>query len=203
MAKDKPGADGANRWGVFGGTFDPVHHGHLITAQRAAELAELDQLLLVPAKSPPHRDSPRASADDRLAMIERAVDDHPTLTASDVEFDLEEPSYTYQTIKRLQNNHPEASFHFILGTDELINFKNWHRWEDLLDTVSLLGFPRPDYSVDDIPGKVRERVDVLDTPMIDISSTAIRRRISRRQSIDFLVPESVKSYLQEMAIYRD
>lgn len=203
MAKDKPAADGTGRWGVFGGTFDPVHHGHLITAQQAAEEADLDRLLLVPSKTPPHRESPDASPEERLIMVERAVETHPTLSASDVEFDLEEPSYTYRTIQALRDNHPEVTFQFILGVDELINFKSWHRWEDLLETVQLLGFPRPDCSVDDIPDDVRNRVDLLDTPLIDISSTAIRRRIRQDQPIDFLVPPTVNTYIEEMELYRD
>jgi nicotinate-nucleotide adenylyltransferase len=203
MARDKPGAEEPDRVGVFGGTFDPVHHGHLITAQSATEQLDLDHLFLVPTFDPPHRNQPEASYEKRLRMVRLGVEDHPRLAVSDVEQSLETPSYSIRTIETLDERHPDQSLVFLLGADELIEFTQWHRWEDILSLSTVVGMRRPGFDSEETPEEVARRVELIDVPAVDVSSTEFRRRRRNDRPIHYLVPESVRNTIERDELYRE
>lgn len=203
MAKDKPEAEGHGEWGVFGGMFNPVHHGHLITARRTAEIKGLDRILLIPSSNPPHRNDPYQSADVRYDMTEKTVEDDPVFEVSDVEMNGDEPSYTYNTLETLEERHPRIEFSLIVGMDELRQFKEWYRWDDLLDNYTTLGLKRGGISAEGIDSTVMNRVEIIDVPLIEISSTEIRERVKDGRSIRYLVPVDVEVIIEDRQLYRD
>jgi nicotinate-nucleotide adenylyltransferase len=202
--------------GVMGGTFDPIHLGHLAAAEEARELLGLARILFVPAGTPPHRPRPPvASAADRLAMVERAIAGNPCFEASRIEVEREGPSYTIDTIEQLVVSTPPG------GGDErldptiilsLESFRGLHAWREpqrLLALARIAVVPRDGLEIPDrpalearFPGRA-DRVTFLDGPRLEISSTAIRARIALGRSIRYLVPPAVLAWIEDHDLYRD
>ncbi|RFC41989.1 MAG: nicotinate-nucleotide adenylyltransferase [Verrucomicrobia bacterium] len=188
------------RIALFGGSFDPVHHGHLLLAQDALEQLELDRLVFIPAGINPHKlhATPKADGLQRLRMLEAAVAGEERLAVDALEIYREGPSYTVDTVESLQERWPAARLFLLLGEDNLPKLHTWHRIERLNQLVEFVCFGRSteEKFVPAFPGKLRL------SRRVDISSTEIRQRIAAGLSIRYLVPESVRAFIYAHAIYQ-
>lgn len=190
--------------GIMGGTFDPIHTGHLVAAETALEEAGLDEVWFMPANIPPHKpNTPLASPDQRLEMVRLAIDSHPSYRAVDVELTRGGTSYTYDTVTRLQQLYPDHRFHYIIGADMVMYLPKWHQIEKLSEMVTFLGVGRPGFDIDleALPSHLRSRIKLMTMPAMEISSTDIRERIRNGRSIRYRVPESVRLYIERSGIY--
>lgn len=198
----------------FGGTFDPVHHGHLIVARTVAERGGFARVHLVPAYQPPHKTSARATPEQRLAMLNLAVANEPLLAVSSVELDRPGPSYTYETLEALRAQHgPDTPLHWVIGADMLEELHLWRRIERVLELARLIVAVRPpwdqrlDALLDALAVKLGARVaqglreGVIRTPLLEIASRDIRERISRGTAVRYLVPEAVEGYIRANGLY--
>lgn len=189
------------RIGLFGGSFDPIHHGHLILAQAAVDQLKLDRLYFVPnAVSPLKTRAPFASGSNRLAMIRAAVRNHPKFKVLDVEIRRPPPSYTFDTVAALSGDASGKMF-FLIGADALSDLARWHRARELARRVTFAVFRRPGSAGVRPPAWVRRWVEV-DGPLIDISSTAIRERVRRGKPIRYFVPDPVATLVGRKGLYR-
>jgi nicotinate-nucleotide adenylyltransferase len=210
---DGPIAVTPGRIGVLGGTFDPIHVGHLAIAEAAREALGLERILFVPAGLPPHRASaPIASPADRAAMVAMAIADNPAFELSRIELDRDGPSYTADTVERMSDELARAGrvpdIRFILSAEAFAAFPSWNEPARVLAACRLVVLPREGHPPPDLaafeaalPG-FGARVTVLDGPGIRLSATEIRARIGRGLSVRYLVPEAVRVYIAERRLYR-
>lgn len=201
-----------HRIGVLGGTFDPVHLGHLIMAQDAMERFDLDEVCLVPCASPPHKpDRTIATARHRLAMIESAMESDPRLSCSVIELERGGTSYTVDTMRRMKESCPEIELNFIIGGDTLFELYSWKDVDKLLEICTFIAVARPRFSFEAITAENlrlnEQQVEQLKKRIIvghqvDISSSDIRMRIEEELSIRYLVPNEVMNYILEHNLYK-
>jgi nicotinate-nucleotide adenylyltransferase len=192
---------GPLRLGCYGGTFDPVHLGHLLAARDALEQMRLDAVLFIPcAQSPFKAGAPRTSDAQRVAMLRHALKGEPRFWFSRCELDRPAPSYTIDTVREVRAAFPRAVVFWLIGADLMARLDEWAGWDDLRREVKFLLLERgPDRRV---PAAVRRAVLDLPHPRrIDISATEIRRRVKARLPIDHLVPASVAAYIQRAGLY--
>lgn len=189
--------------GLMGGTFDPVHVGHLLAAECAREAAKLDEVRFVPNAIPPHKPQPSADSDDRCAMIEAAIAGHPAFRLEKIELERAGASYTIDTVIRLQEREPDARFYWIIGSDMINDLPNWRRVDELAERIGFIGLERPDQPTGDaeLPTFLRRRLQRAAMPPVGISSTDIRRRLKEGRSIRYLVPDAVYDYIQRNDLY--
>lgn len=192
------------RLGVLGGTFDPIHNGHLILAETLLEKLDLAQVLFLLSAHPPHKKSSAiASWQDRLRMIRLALKGNPRFQTSDIEIKRDGPSYTVETIEQLQARYrQEFRVLFIVGADSILEIFTWHEPERLLATRSLVVVPRPGCDLNQLNQQVAKQVTLVQTPLIEISSSDIRQRVREGLSIRYLVPEEVAVYIYQHCLYR-
>lgn len=202
MDRDKSEPEPPARVGWFGGTFNPIHVGHLLAVQEAAHRLDLPRVVFIPTHRPPHKQTPRVSTKHRLQMTRLAVRSNPLFDVSDVETRREGPSYTVQTLEDLDDTYATSRQYFLTGADELIDFKNWHRWEHILERVQMVGMNRPGFPVREVPDPVRDRTRFVEVPSIDVSSSEIRNRVKRSAPVRYFVPDIVHDYIQEHGLYR-
>lgn len=195
--------------GLLGGTFDPVHLGHLIAAEDVRVQLGLAKVLFVPAKqSPMKQDRTPSSVEHRLAMVELAIGSNPYFSVSRVEVERGIPSYTIETVRYLlEEEGPDASLHFLVGLDQAVALPQWKDPGPLMEMCQLVFMTRPGWSPPDydflqryIP-RARERILLAQVPAIDISSTEIRRRVGQGISVKYLVPEAVEEYILRHDLY--
>lgn len=188
--------------GFFGGSFDPIHHGHLIAAQDAMEQLSLDELQFVPtAQAPLRKDVVRSKPEDRVEMIRLAVEAEPRFGVSAIEIERGGISYTIDTALALQAEHPGATLIWIIGQDQLAKLSDWYRIEDLCALLEFAYLQRPgfpDSAEPQIPGL---RLHRLRSHQVEISSTEIRQRIREKRPLHFLLPEPVIRYIYERNLY--
>jgi nicotinate-nucleotide adenylyltransferase len=187
--------------GILGGTFDPIHHGHLETAAAAAHALTLDRVMLLPSRIPPHRSAePHASAFHRFAMAALAASTKPRFEVSDIELHRDGPSYTSVTLERLHADgyHP-SQLYFILGADAFAEIESWHDYPRLFDLSNFAIVSRPGSALPAIQGARGVTVVQANTP--DISSTEIRRRIGASESIEGLTPPIVVEHIRRHRLY--
>lgn len=193
------------RTGVFGGTFDPVHTGHLILAETVRDQAGLDRVIFLPAERPPHkRRRVLTPANHRLTMLNLALQDTPELTVSDFEIRRGGVCYTIDTLDALQR---ESGFfgqtlHPIIGADSLAELHTWKSPDRLLKKYDILCVRRPNVPLDAVDSDMLSSVRILDAPLISVSSTEIRARVKEGRSIRFWVPERVAAYIRDRGLYR-
>ncbi|MDX1547318.1 MAG: nicotinate-nucleotide adenylyltransferase [Rhodothermales bacterium] len=190
--------------GLFGGSFNPPHLGHLLVAETVRDQFALDAVWWIPARVPPHKvgeGEDLAAPAHRLAMTRLAVADHDAFAVSDVEVRREGPSYTVETVRALQAAHPEHTFHLILGGDSLRGFASWRRPEEIAERVPLLVYRRPG-AAPAVPEELEGRVRFAEAPLLAISSTDLRARCRAGRSLRYLVPEPVRAYIEEHRLYR-
>jgi nicotinate-nucleotide adenylyltransferase len=188
------------RIGIYGGTFDPPHQGHLIVAAEAFELLDLTRLLLIPAARSPHKQAaPRASAEQRLRMLRAAVAGDPRFEVDDMELRREPPSFTIDTIRELGRRHPEAELVLLLGTDQFREFGRWHEPEAIASLATLAVLSRAGETLE---GSGSYEAVPVPVSRIDISATAVRARIAAGLSSRFYVAEAVREIIEGEAVYR-
>jgi len=186
--------------GLLGGSFDPVHHGHLIVGRIAAEALRLDELRFVPAREQPFKRGRHAApAADRAAMLELAVANTPGFGIERLELDREGPSYTVDTLVALRAREPETELTLLLGADAAAELGAWHRAEELPGLARIVVFARPGASVP-AAGLISAAIEV---PALEISATEIRRRVRAGQPIRYWVPDAVAEYMARHRLYLD
>jgi nicotinate-nucleotide adenylyltransferase len=196
----------SRRIGIMGGTFDPIHHGHLVAAEEARWQFRLDQVLFIPTGRPWQKPVGVSPAEDRYLMTVIATASNPAFAVSRLEVDIPGPSYTVDTLRRLRSELPEGTrLLFIGGADLLQQLLTWKEPEQVLALAELIAATRPDFDVDDVVQKVPAaagRIHRMEIPALAISSSDIRARVARGEPIEYLVPEGVARYIQKRALYR-
>ena len=198
------------RLGILGGTFDPIHHGHLLAAQEAYHQLALDRILFVPAGLPPHKPArPISPAEHRVRMVELAIADKPHFALSRVDVDRSGPSYTVDTLELLRARWgPDPRFFFIEGNDSLSELAGWYRPRRLIELCELAVVARPGSQIDlpelerRLPG-ITGRLHRVDMPLLQISSSDLRARVRAGRSISYLVPPEVEAYVRQHGLYKD
>jgi nicotinate-nucleotide adenylyltransferase len=205
--------------GILGGTFDPIHFGHLRTAIELHQALDLAEVRLIPCFQPVHRKYPVASPEQRLAMVERAIESEPALRADNCEILRNQPSYTIDTLTELHKKLPNTPLCLIMGIDALLSFSSWHRWEDILQLAHLVVAHRPQYHLPQTgiiadllkerlqpnPASIHESLagNIVLHPVtaMDISATDIRKQIAMGRNPRYLLPDSVLDYIQQHGTY--
>ncbi|MCA4898872.1 MAG: nicotinate (nicotinamide) nucleotide adenylyltransferase [Bacteroidota bacterium] len=187
--------------GLFFGSFNPIHIGHLIIANAMAENTDLKKVWLVVSPQNPLKPSKGLLHEfDRYDMAKAAIADHYKIEVSDVEFHLPKPSYTIHTLAHLHEKHPEKDFKVIVGEDNLASFAKWKNYEQILEHYGLYVYPRPHVTNSDF--KRHPNVKLVEAPLLDISATYIRECIKNNKSIRYLVPESVETMIRLKGFYK-
>ena len=196
------------RVGIFGGTFDPVHQGHMVIAEQVMGELALDRVVFVPGGIPPHKEasSVRATAEDRYAMVEAAVEANERFSADRVEVDAGRPMHSVETVGILKARSPEHEWFFVTGADEVSNLLSWKDPDRLLEEVVMVAATRPGYDLsklDHLEAGLRnfDRIFPVECTRVDISATGIRRRMLQGKSIRYLVPEKVWEIIIKSGLY--
>ncbi|WP_369308422.1 nicotinate-nucleotide adenylyltransferase [Providencia rettgeri] len=207
---------------LFGGTFDPIHYGHLRPVQALAEQVGLQKVILLPNHVPPHRPQPEASPSQRLEMVKLAIENHPLFTIDTRELEKNTPSYTIETLKELrQEMGTTQPLAFIIGQDSLLSINTWHGWDEILDNCHLLVCSRPGYAAQFTDPNMQTWLSqhkttspellnrtphgyifLGDTPLVNISATDIRQKLSAGDSCRDLIPEAVLHYIRQQGLYQ-
>jgi nicotinate-nucleotide adenylyltransferase len=188
--------------GVMGGTFDPIHNGHLVAASEVAHRFGLDEVIFVPTGQPWQKSERAVSkAEDRYLMTVVATASNPRFSVSRVDIDRPGPTYTADTLSDLHAEYPEAELYFITGADALSQILTWHRLEELFRLAHFVGVTRPGYTLDDdhLPDG---SVTLVEVPAMAISSTDCRRRVQEGRPVWYLVPDGVVQYISKRKLYR-
>ena len=187
--------------GIYSGSFNPIHHGHVMLANYLVEFSDLDELWFVVTPQNPLKQKAELLDDaERLKMVQLAVDDDTRFHVSDIEMHLPRPSYTINTLTALSEQHPDCQFVFICGMDSLQNLTRWYQYQNILDNYKLLVFPREGYDGGELAN--HPSVTILKTPILEISSTFIRQCIKEGRDVRHFVPEKVFCYLQQRDFYK-
>ena len=196
------------RIGIMGGTFDPIHFGHLVLAETVREAMRLDRILFIPSGDPPHKKDV-TSAKQRMEMVEMAIGDNPHFACSDMEVKREGYSYTVDTLERLHEEMGDGyQLFFITGADAIIEILSWRNVERIADLCTFVAAARPGTDrqkladfLEDLPGYLRGKVHVTQVPALQISSTDIRRKAASGRTIRYLLPANVARYIRENGLY--
>jgi nicotinate-nucleotide adenylyltransferase len=213
--------------GVLGGTFDPIHFAHLRLAEEVAEAFMLNTVRLIPSANPPHRITPSAPAEDRLKMVELALDRaNKKLVPDGRELNRGGKSYMVDTLKQLRTEHPNASISLILGTDAFIELMTWHEWQQLFSLANIIVASRPNLPLSVLETNLEKKLaleyearkrhdrDLLHSSKngliftyeftsLEVSGTSLRRRIQHKQSLKYLLPDNVINYIQNHNLYKE
>ena len=190
------------RIGIFGGTFDPIHLGHLLLAETARRLLALTRVLFIPARVPPHKSVVATSPEQRYRMVDLACDDNPHFEVSDLEIRREGPSYTVETLRALMRAATPDTKHFLLiGADSASDLESWKDYDALLDESAVVVLGRPGHEATNLAPAALGRLTFLDTPLVQISSSEIRRLAGRGDSIRYLVTDPVERYIRSEGLY--
>ena len=190
-----------NKTGLFFGSFNPIHNGHLMIAAYMAEFAGIDQVWFVVSPHNPLKEKQTLLADyHRLAMVNLAIEDDDRFRSSSIEFKLPQPSYTIDTLTYLHEKHPKKEFVLIGGGDMLTSLHKWKNYQALLDQYKIYLYPRPGAAP--TPFDNHPSITFTDTPLIDISSSFIREAIGKGKNMRYFLPEKVWKYIGEMNFYR-
>lgn len=189
--------------GLFFGTFNPIHIGHLIIANHMAEFSDLEEIWLVVTPHNPHKKKKTLlDNNQRLEMVFRACEDYPKLQPSNIEFSLPQPNYTVNTLVHLQEKFPEREFCLIMGEDNLKSLHKWKNYEVIMENHEIYVYPRISGGVIEEEFKDNPKIHQVDAPVIEISATHIRNSIKEGKYMRPLLPEKVWNYLDEMNFYK-
>lgn len=188
--------------GLFSGSFNPIHNGHLILANYMCEFTTLDEVWLIVTPHNPLKDrQDMLDEESRLKMAELAVDKFENIKASDVELHMMRPSFTINTLEKLSSDYPDYNFTLIIGADNWTYFSKWKDYETIIENYNILIYPRNNYAVT-IPESLKDRVRLVNAPLIEISSTFIRQSIRDRKNIRAFLPPEVYDYIVLNNLYR-
>lgn len=197
--------------GLFFGSFNPIHIGHLILANTIAESAQLDKVWFVVSPQNPFKKKETLLHEfDRYDMVQKAIFDNTHLAACDAEFHLPKPSYTIDTLTYLHEKYPKYEFSILMGSDNLVNLKNWKNYEKVLEYHQIHVYPRPNKNIGTVATAENTlleelykhpNVHITDAPLLEISATYLRERIQNQQSIRYLVPEMLEEYIKRKKFY--
>ena len=186
--------------GIYSGSFNPIHHGHIMLANYLVEFSDLDELwFVVTPQNPLKKKEDLLDDDERLKMVQLALGDDPRFHVSDIEMHLPTPSYTINTLTALTEQYPDFEFVFICGKDSLQNLKNWREYQSILDNYELLVFPREGYNGGELINY--PSVTVLKTPILEISSTFIRQCVKEGRDVRHFMPEKAFAYMKTNQFY--
>ncbi|MCP3932228.1 MAG: nicotinate-nucleotide adenylyltransferase [Bacteroidetes bacterium] len=190
-----------HKTGLFFGSFNPVHTGHMIIANFMVEHTDLTEVWFVVSPHNPHKQKASLARDhDRLHLVRIAIGDNPNLKASDIEFNLQKPSFTIDTLTYLKEKYPARIFTLIMGGDNLVSLPRWKNYEMLLKYYQIYVYKRPSYELPDLAK--HENVHIFNAPLMQISASFIRRCIRNEKSVQYLVPDPVFEYLSSSHLYR-
>lgn len=199
------------RIGVFGGTFDPVHLGHLILAEQCREQGQLDQVWFVPAASPPHKQGVEiAPFAQRVEMLALALAGQPAFAVNELERDRPGPSYTVHTLEEIRRRHPDAELFLPIGSDTLLDLPTWYQPARIVGMATLLVTHRPGWPPVPaewlreelrLPPEAPLRLQLVESPLIDIASRDLRRRVATGRTIRYQVPRAVEAYIRDRRLY--
>lgn len=198
------------RLAIMGGTFDPIHYGHLVAAEGARHQFNLQKVIFVPAGRPPHKaNKPMTDPVHRLAMTRLAVKSNPYFEVSAIEIERPGPSYTIDTVRWMARIYPDAEIYFITGADAVLEILTWKNVKELIQICYFIAATRPGYRLDGLqqvlgafPREYLNKIYTMEVPALAISSTDIRRRVSEGRPIKYLLPEPVEEYIYEKGLYR-
>ncbi len=195
--------------GLIGGTFDPVHFGHLIAAENSRSEFDLDRVIFIPAERPPHKEGEAVlDSHRRLQMVKLAIENNPAFEISTLEQERQGPSYTIDTVEYFRSRFPDTQVFFIMGMDSLLMFDTWRDYERLAGLCRFIVVTRPGYVMDAgnpalarLPARLWDNLSLLEIPGMDISSSDIRRRVRWGFPIKYMVPAAVETYIKENRLY--
>jgi nicotinate-nucleotide adenylyltransferase len=186
--------------GLFFGSFNPIHIGHLAIANYMVEYTNLEQIWFVVSPQNPFKNKGSLLADyHRLALVNKAIENYPKFKASNVEFDMPKPSFTIDTLTYLREKYPHINFSLIIGSDNLKTFTKWKNHELILSNHDLFVYPRPNFEADKIA--LDGNIQIVNAPLMEISSSFIRKAIHEKKDIPYFMPEMAYNYLKEMHFY--
>ena len=195
--------------GIMGGSFDPIHLGHLVVANEVLNIYKLDEIIFVPSGNPPHKNGLKANSFHRLLMVNMAVLSNDKFSVSDFEIKSLEKSYTLNTLREFRKLYDDSELYFITGTDAVIDLPNWYEPEEILKLCRFIAVSRPGMSIEEVNDKINEikkrfggNIELLQVPMLQISSTNLRERFKMGISAKYLLPESVEQYIIKNGLYK-
>ncbi|MBC7642963.1 MAG: nicotinate-nucleotide adenylyltransferase [Flavobacterium sp.] len=188
--------------GLYFGTFNPIHVGHLIIANHLAEYSDLDQIWMIITPHNPFKEK-KTLLDDyqRLHLVHLATEDYPKIKPSDFEFKLQQPNYTVNTLTHLQDKFPKHDFSLIMGEDNLKNFHKWKNYETILENHEIYVYPRVSSDLEHLEFKNHPKIHLINAPIVEISSTFIRENIKNRKNVQPLLPNKVWDYIDKSGFY--
>lgn len=197
------------KYGIFGGSFNPIHYGHLMICEYIKEEMGLDKVIFIPTGNPPHKDL-GVSAEDRYEMVRLAISPNPDFEISDIETTRVNLSYTVDTIRELKKIYKEEKLYFLIGLDSLFQLKTWKKIGDLSKEIEFVVALRPGYidkeeinnEIDFLRENFGTRINLIKTPLYEISSTDLRDRIHEGKSLRYLIPKKVLDYIEESGFYK-
>ncbi|HHZ03150.1 MAG TPA: nicotinate-nucleotide adenylyltransferase [Tissierellia bacterium] len=194
--------------GIMGGAFDPIHLGHLVAANEVLNTYQLNEIIFVPTGNPPHKNGLIADSLDRYVMVSMAVLSNDKFSVSDIEISSREKSYTLNTLRKFREIYKGAELYFITGADAIIDLANWHQPSEILKLCKLIAVSRPGIGLKEVQDKIKDiqlkyggTIEIVQIPMLQISSTEIRKRFKKGISAKYLLPESVEQYIIKNKIY--
>jgi len=188
--------------GLFSGSFNPIHVGHLMLASYLCEFTRLEEIWFVVTPHNPLKESAELLDDElRLQMVRLALEDYERMRVSDVEFHMPRPSYTIDTLSKLSHTHPDKNFTLIIGGDNWTYFNRWKAYQRLIDTVPILIYPRLGEAVV-IPEQYRDTIQLVNAPLVEVSSTFIRKSIQEKKNMRAFVPAKVYDFIEQHGLYR-
>ena len=198
------------KYGIFGGTFNPIHYGHLMICEYLKEELGLDKIIFIPTGNPPHKDLD-VSARARYEMVKLAISSNPTFEITDIETNRIKLSYTVDTVRDLKKVYKDEKLFFLIGLDTLFQLKTWKKIEELSGEIEFVVALRPKYiDIEEINIELKflrenygTKVEIIHTPLYEISSTELRDRIKEEKSVRYLIPEEVVNYIKESGFYKD
>lgn len=184
------------RIGILGGTFDPPHIGHLLIAEEVRIALQLDEIWFMPANEPPHKEKAMTTGNDRITMLNKAIESNPAFKVNNIELERMGKSFTFDTMKVLKNDYPHTVFYFIIGADMVEYLPYWEKIDELVKLVKFVGVKRPGFIL-----KTPYPLIEIDIPLMEISSSLIRDRLMKKKTVHYLIPESVYSFIREERLY--
>lgn len=196
------------KYGIMGGTFNPIHNAHLFIADEVRDLFNLDKIIFMPTGTPPHKNNLNIEAFHRYTMTKLAIANNNKFSVTDIEVLNQDISYTVDTMKKLKSLHPDLDFYFITGTDEILELSTWKDPKTLLSLCKFISVNRPNYVDDTLEQRIKDITDeyggeifLVNGPELDISSTQIRERVRDGRTIKYLVPDEVNDYIKKNKLY--